>query len=116
MVTRVVNKSSGAVYDVSVTRPSPFSNPYAVDRGKFTRAQFLVGTLSEALRGYEGWLTAHPELIARARKELRGKTLACVCVNDLRGTAPIVCHAQILARVADGKKLPILPALKVLKT
>ena len=112
MTTRVVNKATGAVFDVDVTRPSEWSNPFAVDRGRPTQAMFLVGTLSEALRGHEEWLGARPELVAKARKELRGKTIACVCVNDLRGKAPIVCHAQILARVADGKKLPILPPLK----
>lgn len=30
-------------------------------------------------------------------------------VRPLRGTMPIVCHAQILARIADGVDLPVLP-------
>lgn len=109
-VTRVVNKSLGATFDVFVGRPSDFGNPYAVDRGQgaMTRAEILVPTLSEALRGYERHLLEHPELIKKARLELRGKTLGCFCVMDLSGKEPIICHAQILARVADGRRLPIL--------
>jgi hypothetical protein len=109
MTTKVVNKTTGAVFDVAVTRPSEWSNPYAVDRGRPTAARYLVKTLSAALHGYEEHLMGNEELIARAKKELRGKTLGCVCVNDLNGKGAIVCHAQILARVADGRKLPVLP-------
>ena len=110
MTTKVVNRRLGGVrFDVDVTRPSVWSNPYAVDKGKPTAAKFLVSSLSEALRGYEEHLAARPDLIERARKELKGLTLGCWCCMDLNGKGTIVCHAQILARVADGRKLPILP-------
>lgn len=107
MITRVINRYSGLAFDLYVARPSQYGNPYGTRAG--TLAGFIVETREEALRGYETWLQARPLLIARVRQELRGKTLACWCVDDLDGKAPIVCHAQILARVADGADLPVLP-------
>jgi Domain of unknown function (DUF4326) len=110
MTTKVVNRRLiGIQFDIDVTRPSIWSNPFAVDKGKPTAAKFIVKTLSEALRGYEDHLASDQKLVDRARKELRGLTLGCWCCMDLTGKAPIICHAQILARVADGRKLPILP-------
>lgn len=107
MTTKVVNKTQGACFDVFVGRPSVWGNPFAVDKGKLTQGRYLVKTLSEALRGYEEHLLQNEELIEKAKKELKGKTLGCFCVNDLTGKGAIICHAQILARVADGRKLPI---------
>ncbi len=109
MTTRVVNRLAGRpVYDVYVGRPSVWGNPYSTKDSKI--AEFTVTTLDEALRGYERHLIENEHLIARARRELRGKTLACWCVNDLNGRGDIICHAQILARVADGAELPVIPA------
>ena len=101
--------------DVAVTRPSRWGKPYAVDRpGKEPRALYIVKTLGEALRGYQEHLARHPELVKLARKELRGLALGCVCTMDLTGKGEIVCHAQILARVADGADLPIIPVTPVI--
>lgn len=47
-----------------------------------------------AIRCYERWLRAQPALLARL-PELRGKTLGCWC-------APEPCHADVLAKLADG--------------
>lgn len=114
--TRVVDLSLGFHYDVLVARPSKWGNPYGVERvGRRTLARYLVLTLGEALRGYQAHLMAHPPLVRAARKELRGKTLGCWCTVDLVGRGEIVCHAQILARVADGARLP-LPVLAVRET
>lgn len=76
--------------DVYVGRPSPFGNPFSWKPG--TLAKFLV-TKEECLPRFEQWLRAQPELVARVRRELRGKVLSCWC-------APGPCHADILARVA----------------
>jgi uracil-DNA glycosylase family 4 len=105
--TRVVNRrNKGARYDGYVGRPSPYGNPYSIDDG--TRAQYKVRTLEEALRKYELWLRNQPALIERARREYRGKTIACWCVDDdRRNDMPIVCHAQILARIID--EAPAIP-------
>jgi hypothetical protein len=67
-----------------------------------------VPTLTAALRGYEDYLTANAWLVELAREKLKGLILGCWCVDDRLGVASIVCHAQILARVADGAVLPIL--------
>lgn len=36
-----------------------------------------------------------PELIERAKRELRGRTIACLC-------KPEACHGDILAELADA--------------
>ncbi len=107
--TTVVNLARGEECDVRVHRPSMYGNPYAVDRGQVTAARFVVSTLGEALRAYERWLIKRPDLIGLARATLRGLRLGCFCTTDLTGRGEIVCHAQILARVADGAELPVMP-------
>ena len=80
---RVVGRSApNAVY---VGRPSEWGNPFAIGRD---------GTRSEVIAKYEQWLASQPRLIARAKRELRGKDLICWC-------APHSCHAEVLRRVAS---------------
>jgi hypothetical protein len=84
---RVLNKRTdiipnGAVY---VGRPTKFGNPFVVS---------VFGTREQVLRRYEHYLKDHPELIAAARCELRGKDLVCWC-------APLPCHAEILMKYAN---------------
>ena len=43
---------------------------------------------------YKVWLLAQPDMVARARKELKGKVLGCWC-------APLPCHGHVLAAVAN---------------
>lgn len=82
--TRVVH-CRRAAYDVYVGRPGPWGNPFRVGRD---------GDREAVLRKYEAWLLAQPDLVERARRELRGKVLGCWC-------APKPCHGDVLARVAD---------------
>jgi hypothetical protein len=72
---------------VVVARPSRWGNPFPVGAEVPTRAR--------AVELYEEHLAARPELVARARAELRGKDLACWCPPD----GP--CHADVLLRVAN---------------
>jgi hypothetical protein len=72
---------------VVVARPSRWGNPFPVGDGVPTRAR--------AVELYEEHLAARPELVARARAELRGKDLACWCPPG----GP--CHADALLRVAN---------------
>jgi len=83
-----------ARFDVYIGRPGPWGNPFSWKPG--TLARFLVPK-EECLARYEAWLRSQPELVAKARRELRGKVLGCWC-------APNPCHGDILARVAaeDG--------------
>lgn len=66
---------------------SPFANPFRVQR---------TGSAEKAVALFREYLRERPELVERARVELRGMTLGCWCP---RGSA---CHALELARVADG--------------
>lgn len=73
-----------APYDVYVGRPSAFGNPYVLGKD---------GTRENIIEKYRAWLMTQPELVARVKKELAGKVLACWC-------APLACHADVLVEVA----------------
>lgn len=81
-----------AKYDVYVGRPSKFGNPFTYKEG--TTAPFICATREECIQKFEEWLLAQPELVAAAKAELKGKTLACWC-------HPLSCHADVLARIAN---------------
>ncbi len=66
---------------------SMFANPF--------RAQ-KVGGAAKAVELYREHLRGRPDLVALARERLRGKRLACWCVNG----SP--CHAAALAEIAEG--------------
>jgi len=95
---RVFNKHHrdappGAVY---VGRPTKWGNPFSHQNG--TLAEFKVATRDEAVDAYERWLVEQPDLVAAAKRELRGKPLVCWC-------SPAKCHATVLARVANEADL-----------
>jgi hypothetical protein len=59
--------------------------------GKQTR-----GDYERSVQAYRDHLGEHPELAERARRELRGRDLACWC---RRKTWP--CHADVLLEIAN---------------
>lgn len=79
-------------YNVYVGRPTIWGNPYSHKSG--TAAKFRVKTRDIAITLYEEWFMSQPELVEKAKIELRGKILSCWC-------APLDCHAEILAKVAN---------------
>lgn len=79
-------------YDIYIGRPGPWGNPFSHQAS--TLARFKVATRDEAVERYEAWLLAQPDLVARVKKELRGKVLGCWC-------APKRCHGHVLARIAN---------------
>jgi hypothetical protein len=79
-------------YDVYIGRPSPWGNPFS--HKKDTLAEFRVSSRTEAIRRYEEWLLAQPNMVLRVKNELKGKILGCWC-------APLPCHGEVLARIAD---------------
>lgn len=79
-------------YDVYIGRPSIWGNPYSHKPG--TLAKYRVATVREAISAYRDWITGNPDLIARARRELRGKVLGCWC-------APGPCHGEVLVELAN---------------
>ena len=68
----------------------PLYNPFQYD----TALKKRDGTRAEIMVKYREYLMAHPDLLALV-PELRGRTLACWC-------APELCHADILAEIADA--------------
>ena len=80
-----------APFDVYVGRPGRWGNPFSWKDG--TLATWRTSK-DGCLPAYEAWLLAQPELVARARSELRGKVLGCWC-------RPGPCHGDILARIAN---------------
>lgn len=83
-----------APYDVYIGRPGPWGNPFSHQAG--TLANFRVASREEAIQRYEAWLLAQPDLVARVKRELRGKILGCWC-------APKACHGDVLVRVANSE-------------
>lgn len=81
---RVVNKKYDD-FDVDITRPSVWGNPYVIGRD---------GTREEVIKMYRQLIYAPGQRAFRnkIRKELRGKTLGCVCV-------PRACHGEILVEI-----------------
>jgi hypothetical protein len=68
-----------------VEHESPFKNP-------FTEKQ--AGSRERAVEMFREYITGRPELIERARRELRGRDLACWC-------APEPCHGDVLLELAN---------------
>ena len=87
MPTQVVNIDQESC-DVYVGRPSVWGNPFRVTP-KFGRRA--------AIRAYETRRARQEHLLARL-PELKDKRLGCHC-------APLPCHGDVLARLADGAAL-----------
>jgi hypothetical protein len=86
-------KKSG--YDVYIGRPNP-SIPSSYQNAKWGNP-FKIGehgTREDVIKKYEEWFVSQPELVKAAKKELKGKILACWC-------SPQSCHGDVLARVAN---------------
>ena len=93
--TRVVNRRRER-FDVYIGRPSPWGNPFSHREG--TLACFRVATREDAVAKFREWFLAQPELVARARRELKGKVLGCWC-------KPAACHGDVIAQIVDADEL-----------
>lgn len=74
-------------------RGSQWGNPFSHQEG--TQARFKVDTREQAIVQFREWLLRQPELVERAKRELRGKVLGCWC-------HPKACHGDVLAEVANS--------------
>lgn len=89
----VINRHHDPIgYDVYVGRPSKWGNPFKI-------GQVYGGIILDrdsVIQQFEDWLTGSDigRKLLLDIHELRGKTLACWC-------APLSCHADILARLAN---------------
>ena len=80
-------------YDVYIGRPSPWSNQFT-HLDYETLAKWKVASRDEAVKAYEKWIRSKPELMAKAKRELKGKILGCWC-------KPQSCHGDVLAKIAN---------------
>jgi len=71
-----------------IGRGSPWGNPFVM-RNKSDKERARV------IEEFTRMLKNDPEAILAARRKLRGKVLVCFC-------APLPCHGDVLARVAEG--------------
>ncbi|CAF4325311.1 unnamed protein product, partial [Adineta steineri] len=53
------------------------------------------GDRSDVIRKYRNWIMRQPDLLSRAKIELRGRRIACWC-------KPEACHGDVLAEIADA--------------
>ena len=70
-----------------VALPSKWGNPYTIPED---------GDRPTVVKKYRLWIESQPEMIERARRELRGLDLACYCTLDE------LCHADILLEIANS--------------
>lgn len=93
MTTRVVSLRSGSPCPptgeyVRIDRTTRWGNPFRIG---------IDGDRAECIEKFRGFLRLEPVYVARVRRELRGRDLACWC-------APLPCHGDVLAAVADGEE------------
>ncbi len=93
-MTTVVNKHHGVPYNVYIGRPSPFGNPFTHMAG-YSAAKYRCTTREESIEKFREWFLAQPDLVERARRDLKGKVLACWC-------APLPCHGHVIAEIIDA--------------
>jgi len=88
---------------VSVARPGRWGNPFSVapDLAPGTPVgtrYTAMPTVADAVAAYRRWIEGDPAgqaIAQQARRELRGKNLACWCPLD----GP--CHAEVLLDIAN---------------
>lgn len=85
-MTEFVVHNKKSPYDVYIGRPSKWGNPFVVGRD---------GARGECVELYRRWIQTQPELMAAAKRELKGKVLGCWC-------APQACHGDVLAEIANN--------------
>lgn len=82
---------ANAVY---VGRPTKFGNPYSTT----PESRLDAYSRCEAIEFYKVYLERNPQLVEDAKRELRGKDLACFCKEG----EP--CHADYLLIIANQKQ------------
>lgn len=97
MTTHVVSLRSGKPFDILCDRSSPFGNPFS--HMSYTRAEFRTETRYQSILRFSQWVRLNPDLMKRIKAELKGKVLACHCGQNRINQG--LCHAIILARIAD---------------
>ena len=89
-ITRCLAKASKMPPNtVSVCRPGAWGNPFRVGHpatlfpgeAVITTTTRIVRTPELAVAMFRAWMLMHEELVTEAKKQLRGKNLACFCAQ-----------------------------------
>jgi hypothetical protein len=83
---RTIRVNWNEPYDILITRPSKFSNPFSHKEN--TLAKYKVDTKREAVDKFKEYFESNKEL-QESCKELEGKRIACVCKSGE------YCHGDI---------------------
>ncbi len=70
-------------------------NPHVKPGSKSGALYICVPTLEDAVETFREFMLQRPELIEKAKAELRGKDLACWCKEG-------PCHADVLLEIANS--------------
>ena len=73
-------------FDVYIGRPGPWGNPFQIGKD---------GTRAEVIAKFREWFLSQPQMVERAKRELRGKVLGCWC-------SPQTCHGDVLSEMANA--------------
>lgn len=86
---------------VKVDRTTPWGNPFVVGRpGGVYSAKVM--DRRHAWQLYRSVAITNEHLIEAARRELRGKNLACWCPLPTGPYEPDCCHAAVLLEIANA--------------
>lgn len=72
---------------VDIMRPGKWGSPFRIED---------FNSRDDCVNFYELWASKEPDLIRRAKKELKGKDLVCCC-------KPKRCHGDFLLIIANEK-------------
>ncbi len=75
-----------SLYDIYIGRPSIWGNPFVMGKD---------GTREDVIRKYGEWINTQPNLIEKAKVELKGKILGCFC-------SPLACHGDVLSKIVNS--------------
>jgi hypothetical protein len=70
---------------VSIGRGGPWGNPFPIA---------LHQNRPACVSRFEKWVRSKPDMIARIKRELKGRVLGCYC-------KPLACHGDVLAIIAE---------------
>lgn len=99
-IGRGKDPKTGVFYGTILTgRPGDYGNPWT--HKKSDLAQFKTRTAREAIEKFREYCLDHPEVIARIKRELKGKTLGCWCKTAKAGP-DTPCHGDVLLEIANS--------------
>jgi len=81
-------------------RPGDYGNPWTHKASGL--AEYSVATAEEAVQCFREYVQAHPEVVERIKRELKGKVLGCWCKTAKNGGQSAPCHGDVLLEIANS--------------